>query len=98
MLILEFDFNEKEFWCLKADNYVERLMFEINNIKINIQCYYQLTRFSIKMKIIYHEIIFLICGNKRIKENKKTSHIIECVMIFVFFMLRKLRYIECQAI
>ena len=50
------------------------------------------------MKFLYYETIFFICGNKRINENRKTSHIIECVMIFVFFILKKLRYIKCQAI
>ena len=72
-------------------------MFEINDIETNIQCYYQLARFSIEMGFLYHEMVFLICGNKRIKENRKTSHVIECMMILVFFMLRKLRYVECQA-
>ena len=48
------------------------------------------------MRFLYHKTIFLICGNKKTK-NRKTSHIIECVMILVFFMLRKLRYIKCQA-
>ena len=95
MLILKFDFNEKEFWCLKANNYVEKLMFKIDNIETNIQCCYQLIKFSIKMRFLYHETIFFICENKRTKENKKTSYIIECVMIFVFFILKKLRYIEC---
>ena len=50
------------------------------------------------MKFLYHETIFLIYENKRTKKNKKTSHIIECVMILIFSMLRKLRYIKCQAI
>ena len=49
------------------------------------------------MRFLYHETIFFICENKRIKD-KKTSYVIECVMILVFFMLKKLRYIECQAI
>ena len=53
-----------------------------------------LTRFLIEMKFLYHEMIFFICENKRTKENRKTSHIIKCVMIFVFFMLKKLRYIN----
>ena len=57
-----------------------------------------LIKFLIEMRFLYHETIFLICGNKKIKENRKTSHVIECVMIFVFFILRKLRYIECQAV
>ena len=57
-----------------------------------------LIKFLIEMRFLYHETIFLICENKKIKENRKTSHVIECVMIFVFFILRKLRYIECQAI
>ena len=82
---------------MKADDYVEKLMFEIDNTEMNIQCCYQLTRFSIKMKFLYYETSFFICGNKRTKD-KKTSHVIECVMIFVFFILRKLRYVECQAI
>ena len=47
------------------------------------------------MRFLYHEMIFLICENKKIKENKKTSHVIECVMILLFSILRKLRYIEC---
>ena len=50
------------------------------------------------MKFLYYEIIFLICENKRIKENRKTSYVIECVMILLFFMLKKLRYVKCQAI
>ena len=50
------------------------------------------------MKFLYHETIFLICGNKRIKKNKKISHIIEYMMILLFFILKKLRYIEYQAI
>ena len=70
-------------------------MFKINNIKTNIQCCYQLIKFLIKMKFLYYETIFFICENKRIKKNKKTSHIIECVMIFIFFILKKLRYIKC---
>ena len=49
------------------------------------------------MKFLYHETIFLICGNKKIKD-KKTSYVIECVMIFLFFILRKLRYIKYQTI
>ena len=48
------------------------------------------------MRSLYYKIIFLICENKRTKENKKTNHVIECVMIFLFLMLKKLRYIECQ--
>ena len=48
------------------------------------------------MGFLYHGTVFFICENKRIKD-RKTSHIIECVMIFIFFMLRKLRYIKCQA-
>ena len=47
------------------------------------------------MRFLYHEMIFLICENKRIKENKKTSYVIEYVMIFLFFILKKLRYIKC---
>ena len=34
------------------------------------------------MKFLYHETTFFICGNKKTKENKKTSHVIKCVMIF----------------
>ena len=34
------------------------------------------------MRFLYHEMTFLICENKKTKENKKTNHIIECVMIF----------------
>ena len=34
------------------------------------------------MRFLYHETIFLIYENKRIKENKKTSYVIKCVMIF----------------
>ena len=49
------------------------------------------------MKFLYHEMIFFICENKKTKENKKTSYIIECVMIFIFFILKKLRYIDCLA-
>ena len=47
------------------------------------------------MGFLSHETIFFICENKKTKD-KKTSYVIECVMILVFFMLRKLRYIECQ--
>ena len=72
-------------------------MFETNNIKTNIQYYYQLIKFSIEMRFLYHETIFFICENKKIKD-KKTSHVIKCVIILLFFMLRKLRYIEYQAI
>ena len=49
------------------------------------------------MKFLYHETIFLICENKKIKD-KKTSHVIKYVMVLLFFMLKKLRYIKCQAI
>ena len=49
------------------------------------------------MKFLYHETIFLICENKRIKD-RKTSYIIKCVMIFIFFILKKLRYIKYQII
>ena len=49
------------------------------------------------MRFLYHGMVFLICENKRTKENRKTSHIIECVMILLFSMLRKLRYVKCQA-
>ena len=52
-------------------------------------------RFSIKMKFLYHETIFLICENKKTKD-KKTNYVIECIIIIVFFILKKLRYIECQ--
>ena len=48
------------------------------------------------MEFLYYEMVFFICGNKRIKD-KKTSYVIKCVMILVFSMLRKLRYVECQA-
>ena len=47
------------------------------------------------MRFLYHETIFFIYENKKTKENKKISHIIKCVMILLFFMLRKLRYIKC---
>ena len=56
-----------------------------------------LARFSIKMKFLYHETIFLICGNKKTK-NRKINHIIKYVMILIFFMLRKLRYIKYQIV
>ena len=49
------------------------------------------------MKFLYHETIFFICENKRIKD-RKISYIIKCVIIFIFFILKKLRYIEYQAI
>ena len=61
---------------------------------LNLRKYRQLTRFPIEMRFLYHKTPFLICGNKRTKD-RKTSHIIKCVMIFIFFMLKKLRYIEC---
>ena len=57
-----------------------------------------MTRFSIKMRFLYHEMTFLIYENKRTKENKKTSYVIKCVMIFIFFILRKLYYVEYQTI
>ena len=50
------------------------------------------------MRFLYHEMIFLICENKKTKENRKTSYVIKCVMILLFFILKKLRYIKCQAI
>ena len=55
-------------------------------------------RFSIEIRFLYHEITFLICENKRIKENRKTSYVIKYVIILLFFILKKLRYIECQVV
>ena len=70
----------------------------LNNVIIIIKLKSLLTRFSIEIKFLYHEMTFLICENKKIKENRKTSHVIKCVMIFIFFILKKLRYIKYQAI
>ena len=41
------------------------------------------------MKFLYYETIFFICENKRIKEDKKTSHIMICVMIIIEKSYRK---------
>ena len=55
-----------------------------------------MTRFSIKMKFLYHETIFFIYENKRIKEDKKISYIIICVMMIIEKKLSKERFVLYQ--
>ena len=41
------------------------------------------------MRFLYHETTFFICEYKRIKEDKKISYIIMCVMIIIKENYRK---------
>ena len=40
-----------------------------------------MVRFPIEIRFLSHETTFLICENKKTKEDRKTSYVIECVMI-----------------